>query len=361
MGWVVDDVVVVVYLGSTVTGNSLPPLWDLEKISLDYKGSPEQVNHIGAKAAIIPRTTGLASSQENLDTSPGRNPTDLLPRGPRMTAIANQPAAAHLDRDRAMPGANQALLLLLAINLFNFLDRQVLAAVERQIRLEVLIDETGQPLVGSGMLSGALMFAFLITYMITAPVFGWLADRLPRWRLVAVGVILWSLASGASGLDWGTLLGVGLWIAYCLLFFTRCLVGVGEGAYGPVAPTMLADLYPVSRRGRIMAWFYMAMPVGGAMGYALGDWAKGVEGLGWRGAFFLVTPPGLLLGVLCLFMREPPRGQADFAVKTTDSPKHPDTVACSVSPLPRVQGRGVGGEGENDRSMAPTPPPPPPP
>ena len=53
---------------------------------------------------------------------------------------------------------------------------------------------------------------------------------------------------------------------YLILFFTRCLVGVGEAAYGPVAPAMLSDLYPVDHRGRVMSWFYMAIPVGSAWG-----------------------------------------------------------------------------------------------
>ena len=74
--------------------------------------------------------------------------------------------------------------------------------------------------------------------------------------------------------------------AYWALFATRCLVGVGEGAYGPVAPAMIADLYPVEKRGRIMAWFYVAIPVGGALGYAFGEVVKDL--LDWRWAF----PPG---------------------------------------------------------------------
>src|SRR5437764_948181 len=83
--------------------------------------------------------------------------------------------------------------------------------------------------------------AFLVTYMLIAPLFGMLADRMRRWALVGIGVVIWSLASGASGLDWVSMVGVPLATAYWLLLLTRCFVGVGEGAYGPVAPTMLAD------------------------------------------------------------------------------------------------------------------------
>jgi MFS family permease len=94
------------------------------------------------------------------------------------------------------------------------------------------------------------------------------------------------------------------------MFCTRCFVGVGEAAYAPVAPTMLSDLYPVERRGQILAWFYAAIPVGTALGFFLGG-AVLAHFEDWRWAFYLVVPPGLLLGVCCFFMREPPRGQAD--------------------------------------------------
>jgi MFS family permease len=86
-------------------------------------------------------------------------------------------------------------------------------------------------------------------------------------------------------------------------------VGIGEAAYGPTAPTLISDLYPVKTRGQVLAWFYAAIPVGGALGYVLGGAVAGTA-LGWRGAFLIVVPPGLLLGAWCFFMREPARGQA---------------------------------------------------
>jgi MFS transporter, Spinster family, sphingosine-1-phosphate transporter len=84
---------------------------------------------------------------------------------------------------------------------------------------------------------------------------------------------------------------------------------VGEAAYGPVAPAMLSDLYPVDHRGRVMSWFYMAIPVGSALGFVVGSQIAGTS-LGWRGAFWLATIPGIALGVLCFFMKEPPRVRA---------------------------------------------------
>src|SRR4051812_29145095 len=92
--------------------------------------------------------------------------------------------------------ARSALLLLLLINLFNYLDRYVLAAVEPRIAKTYFGADDPDTLAKTG----ALATAFIVSYMVAAPIFGWLADRMSRWVLVGIGVLLWSLASGASGL-----------------------------------------------------------------------------------------------------------------------------------------------------------------
>ncbi len=196
---------------------------------------------------------------------------------------------------RALPGARSSLALLLAINLFNYIDRYILAAVEPRIREDFF---PGDP-ANSKFQMGLLATAFLVSYMALAPVFGWLGDRWRRWAIIGIGVSLWSLASGASGLA----------TVFSLLLLTRVFVGVGEAAYGPTAPTIIADLYPVSRRGAVLSWFYMAIPVGSALGYVLGGFV--VAHWSWHWAFFVVVPPGLLLGILCFLRKEPPRGQSD--------------------------------------------------
>jgi MFS family permease len=207
----------------------------------------------------------------------------------------------------ALPGARSALVLLLAINMFNYIDRWMLAAVLPEVE-KTLFPAGGRHDAELGMLTTA----FMVSFMLLAPLFGWLADRVSRWTLVGIGVILWSLASGASGLAPGVAAATGLATPFILMFLTRCWLGVGEAAYTPVAPTMLSDLYPVQRRGQILAWFYAAIPVGSALGFVWGGHIVAWTG-DWRWAFYLVVPPGLLLGIWCFFMREPPRGQADVA------------------------------------------------
>jgi MFS family permease len=230
----------------------------------------------------------------------------------------------------ALPGARSALVLLLCMNLFNYIDRQVLAAVVDHIQRSLFPKDGGDvsPVLRSLQdwcashlgfkpelaLIGVLGMAFMVVYMIGAPLFGRLAERYSRWVLVGVGVILWSLASGASGLAGG----------FFALLLTRCFVGVGEAAYGPVAPALISDFYPVKVRGQVLAWFYMAIPVGSALGFVIGDlvarsnigaWGErtlGIQAESWRWAFFLVVIPGMVLGVLSFLMKEPSRGAADL-------------------------------------------------
>src|SRR6266496_1366616 len=209
--------------------------------------------------------------------------------GKLQSATAMQPIGK-----KTMSGARTALFLLLAINLFNYIDRQVLAALEPDIRATFFAPDDVNRMTKTGLLG----VAFFVTYMFSAPVLGFLADRISRWVIVGIAVILWSLASGASGLA----------ATFGILFATRIFVGIGEGGYGPAAPTILSDLFPIETRGRVMAIFCAAIPVGSAFGYVIG----GLIGahLGWRWAFYLVTPPGLLLGLLCFWQRDP-RGAAD--------------------------------------------------
>lgn len=190
---------------------------------------------------------------------------------------------------RPAPGGRSALILLLGINLFNYIDRYVLVGVEPEIRTHFFRPDDPN----AHALVGLLGTAFLVSYMVSAPIFGWLADRMSRWLIIGVSVTLWSAATAMSGLA-GT---------FALLLMTRLFVGVGEGGYGPAAPTIIADLFPLVSRGRMLAYFYVAIPVGSAIGYAVGGFVA--AHWGWQTAFFVVAPPGLLLGLLCFLRRDP--------------------------------------------------------
>ncbi|MSR48723.1 MAG: MFS transporter [Gemmataceae bacterium] len=216
------------------------------------------------------------------------------------------------------PKAKAALTLLLAINLFNYIDRYILSSTIAGIETDLLRNHSPD---SKKALLGIIATCFMASFMIFAPVFGIFCTKIKRWHLIGYGVVFWSLASGLSGLS-GTVaklnesstvngFPVGIIMAfvgsYAFLALTRCMVGVGEAAYGPIAPTILSDLYPEKSRGMIMSIFYGAIPVGSALGYAFGGIA------GWPNAFYWVIPPGILLGVLCFLMPEPKIGAQELS------------------------------------------------
>jgi len=198
----------------------------------------------------------------------------------------------------AVPGAKAALVLLLAINLFNYIDRQVLSAVLPRIQLDGSIFDPADPALQ--FKSGLLTSAFLASYMLFSPLVGWLDGRgFRRWWILGLGVSLWSLASGFSGLA----------TSFGLLLLLRCCVGIGEGAYGPVASAMLSDAYPAKQRGFIMALFNLAIPFGSALGFVLGGQIADATN-DWRPAFWF-TFSGLALGLWCFAKNELPRPAVD--------------------------------------------------
>jgi MFS family permease len=184
-----------------------------------------------------------------------------------------------------------ALSVLTFINLFNYVDRWVVAAVVESIKhSELHLTDTQLGLVGTG---------FIIVYTLTSPFFGTLGDRKKRPPLIALGVAIWSIATALAGFARG----------FISLFAARSAVGIGEAAYGTIAPALLADTFPLNRRGRVLSIFFCAIPVGSAAGYVLGGFVN--QHWGWRAAFWIAGAPGLLLALLVLFVRDPPRGIHD--------------------------------------------------
>src|SRR5215831_14784364 len=182
------------------------------------------------------------------------------------------------------------LFILTGLNLLNYLDRYVLNAVRTPLANDFGINYGD---------SGRTVTAFMIGYFVTSPFFGYLGDRFPRKWLIAFGIFVWSL---------GTLL-TGFAAGFGLLLLFRVLVGLGEASYATISPSLISDAYEPARRNNALTIFYVAIPVGGALGYGLGGLIE--HHLGWRYAFFLAGIPGLLLALVLLPFREPERGQAE--------------------------------------------------
>jgi MFS transporter, Spinster family, sphingosine-1-phosphate transporter len=190
-----------------------------------------------------------------------------------------------------MSPAVGTFLLLLALNLLNYIDRYILPGAQPLVQREFHASDEQM---------GALTTALFFFYMFAAPASGWLGDRFRRKPLIITGAVLWSLATLASAFAhsyWG-------------LYARRALVGVGEATFGIFAPAVLADFYPDRERNRILTIFYLAIPLGAALGYLAGGELGTLWG--WRGPFLVCAIPGLVVALLYGFWgREPERGGTD--------------------------------------------------
>src|SRR5450631_361684 len=186
--------------------------------------------------------------------------------------------------------ARYGLTILTLINLLNYLDRYIAAGMMPRIMEAFHVDKAAAGWLGS---------VFIIVYMVFAPVAGVLGDRFPRRLVLAGGVFLWSLATVGGGFA-GT---------FASLLLARSIVGIGEAGYGTVAPGLIADLFPRNERSRMLAYFYVAIPVGSAMGFALGGWLG--HAYSWQHAFWVAGIPGLLVAGFALRVPDPPRGATD--------------------------------------------------
>ena len=189
-------------------------------------------------------------------------------------------------------------VLLIGLNLLNYVDRYILPGEVSLIQRE--FHSTDQQM-------GALTTALFFFYMLAAPLTGWLGDRFRRKPLIIAGAVLWSVAT----------LGTAWVHDYWTLFIRHALVGVGEATFGIFAPAVLADFYPERDRNRILSIFYLAIPVGAALGYLAGGELGSLWG--WRTPFFLCAIPGLAIAALYGWIgREPERGASDHVRPTTD-------------------------------------------
>ena len=190
-----------------------------------------------------------------------------------------------------------ALVVLTALNLLNYIDRSVLFAVQPLVQVEFHRSDAD---------FGLLTSAFFLFYMFAAPLMGPLADRYSRRLIIVMGAFLWS---GATLLTAAT-------HSFQTLLIRHTLVGIGEASFVTISPTLVADLFPEQKRGRILGVFYLAIPVGTALGYIIGG-NLGPR-FGWRSPFYVASIPGFVLALLLLFIPEPERGMHDSLPETPE-------------------------------------------
>ena len=189
-------------------------------------------------------------------------------------------------------GARSALVVLFAINLLNFFDRNMFGAVVEPIRKEWALNDSQ---------IGWLATAFILLYAFVGVPLGRLSDRWKRSRILGIGVAVWSLLTAASGMAW----------SYWALFAARVGVGIGEASCAPASSSLIGDLYPAEQRARAFSFFMLGLPLGTFFGNLVSG--RLASAYGWRVPFYVACVPGLVLALLALRIPEPPRGAAEAA------------------------------------------------
>lgn len=198
------------------------------------------------------------------------------------------------------------LATLTAMNLLNYIDRFILAALLKPMGEELGLDDIQK---------GWLVTSFFISYTVFSPVVGALGDWLPRKYLLGLGVGIWSLAT----------FGTGFVDSFGHALLARSILGIGEATYAILALTLISDLFPAGQRNRACTIFYMAIPIGAALGYSIGGAIN--ASYGWRWAFYVVGLPGLFTALATLLLPEPQRGATEEV--NEEQRRHHATVPLS--------------------------------
>jgi MFS transporter, Spinster family, sphingosine-1-phosphate transporter len=219
-------------------------------------------------------------------TTPKKSAQKLLlsfPSEEIQTASATKPHPA-----TSVAGATTALVLLTALNFVNYIDRYILPGVQEQVKGEFHLTDAR---------IGSLTLWFMVAYMATSPITGWLGDRFPRKPMIILAALFW------SGINFLT----ASVHSYASLNIRHAALGIGEASFGIFAPSLLADFYEPDQRNRVLTIFNIAIPVGAALGYLIGGTVG--EHYGWRMSFIVSAIPGTIIALLiAAFMREPARG-----------------------------------------------------
>jgi multidrug resistance protein len=183
-----------------------------------------------------------------------------------------------------------ALVVLFAINLMNFFDRQIIGGVGEGIRREWGLSDTALGLLGT---------VFTLLYAVVGLPLGRLSDRNERRKILAGGVFFWSILTAASGVARN----------FSQLIIARLGVGVGEATCSPATTSLIGDLFPTTSRARAMAIWMLGLPLGLGLANGAGGWIA--QHWGWRNAFYIAAAPGLLCAVAALRITEPKRGTVE--------------------------------------------------
>ncbi|XP_035725296.1 protein spinster-like isoform X1 [Vespa mandarinia] len=192
------------------------------------------------------------------------------------------------------------VIILFFINLINYMDRFTVAGMLPEIKNDFKIGYDK---------SGLLQTAFIVSYMLFAPLFGYLGDRHNRKILMSIGIFLWSLT---------TFIG-SFMASYEWFLIFRAMVGIGEASYSTIAPTLISDLFIRNVRSKMLALFYFAIPIGSGMGYIIGGEMSKATG-SWKWGLRVTPALGIIAIILLICgVREPIRGEREGGIHITNT------------------------------------------
>nr|XP_048336601.1 probable sphingolipid transporter spinster homolog 2 isoform X2 [Ziziphus jujuba var. spinosa] len=216
------------------------------------------------------------------------------PKASEETAMANVSTAAPAP---SWFTPKRLLVIFCVINLINYIDRGAIAS-NGVNGSSGTCTKSGTCTSGSGIQGefnlnnfqdGVLSSAFMVGLLVASPIFASLAKSVNPFRLIGVGLSVWTIA----------VVGCGLSFDFWSITICRMLVGVGEASFISLAAPFIDDNAPVEQKTAWLAIFYMCIPTGYAIGYIYG----GVIGshMNWRYAFWgeaIVMFPFAVLGFI---------------------------------------------------------------
>ncbi|XP_068690503.1 protein spinster homolog 1-like [Montipora foliosa] len=239
---------------------------------------------MSAEAVQDSKPEGEAENVENLDDKGMEPPPEASPHAFAVRAKGNTRAYV-------------TVFVLFVINLLNYMDRQTIAGLLDAIQKYFGIED-------SNSAAGLLQTVFICSYMILAPIFGYMGDRYKRKYIMAAGIFIWSATVYLS-----TLLDKNSFWWFLAL---RGVVGIGEASYSTIAPTVIADLFTGDMRTRMLSFFYFAIPVGSGLGYIVGTQVAAAFNNQWQWGLRITPIVGGVCVLLCIFVvHEPKRGAVE--------------------------------------------------
>ncbi len=183
--------------------------------------------------------------------------------------------------------AYRLLFFLTLLNLLNFVDRQLIASFSNFI-----VPDLGLTNAQFGFLT---TLPFIVFYSVAGLFMGVLADMVNRPRLIAFGVVLWSIFTALTGAAKG----------FISMALPRMFIGVGESILTPTSMSLLSDSFPSKKMGFAAGFYYMGVPIGVGVSLLIAGYLG--ESLGWRNCFYLLGALGLVLGLCSLLFKDRPR------------------------------------------------------